>query len=87
MHAHGHPYISSSELIIIYIMIFNFYNSTAAAALRLIAAIVLAVTFAGMLTICTTCTCEHYVTSIYTCSIKVPGIIYAWVTSKAPPIH
>ena len=58
-------------------MIFNFYNSTA--AVTLIAVIVLAVTFAGMLTICTTCTCEHYVTSIY--SIKV----YVWVTSKALP--
>ena len=35
------------------IMIFNFYNSTA--DVTLIAVIALAVTFAGMLTICTTC--------------------------------
>ena len=63
--AHDHPYISSSELIIIPIMIFNFYNSTAAVILRLIAVIVLAVTVAGMLTIYTTCTCEYYVASIY----------------------
>ena len=37
-------------------MIFNFYNSTV--DVTLIAVIVLAVTFAGMLTICTTC--EYY---------------------------
>ena len=54
----------------------NFYNSTADGTL--IAVIVLAVTFAGMLAICTTC--EHYIISI---QYYVPVLTEAILDSNA----